>query len=69
MVKAWQYMGMSFMLVYSSKVHAYKAQTDQELVLTQARNLDKVAHDQRGPLHGVVIGIKDIMDTKGDALF
>lgn len=38
---------------------------DREAVLSQARALDMVPHDQRGPLHGLPIGIKDIMDTQG----
>ncbi|KAK0108687.1 hypothetical protein ONS95_003479 [Cadophora gregata] len=37
---------------------------DSDLVLSQARALDQVPHDQRGRLHGVAIAIKDIMDTK-----
>lgn len=39
--------------------------SDEDLVLSQARALDKIPHDQRGRLHGVAIAIKDIMDTKG----
>ncbi|KAF5614136.1 amidase [Fusarium subglutinans] len=39
-------------------------QQDPDLVLTQARFLDRLPADQRGPLHGLAIGIKDIMDTK-----
>ncbi|KAI1017258.1 hypothetical protein LB505_002004 [Fusarium chuoi] len=41
------------------------AHLDPELVLSQARLLDKVPVEKRGPLHGLAIGIKDIMDTKG----
>ncbi|TAQ86822.1 hypothetical protein B7494_g4847 [Chlorociboria aeruginascens] len=37
---------------------------DSDLVLSQARALDQVPHDQRGRLHGVAIAIKDSMDTK-----
>lgn len=37
---------------------------DSDLVLSQARALDRVPRDQRGRLHGVAIAIKDIMDTK-----
>ncbi|KAH7244462.1 amidase signature domain-containing protein [Fusarium redolens] len=33
-------------------------------LLSQARLLDKVPVEQRGPLHGLAIGIQDIMDTK-----
>jgi Asp-tRNA(Asn)/Glu-tRNA(Gln) amidotransferase A subunit family amidase len=39
--------------------------SDPELVLSQARALDQIPHEQRGPLHGVAIGIKDIMNTRG----
>ena len=41
-------------------VHAW-ATVDAELALRQARALDRSA--ARGPLHGVPIGIKDIIDT------
>jgi amidase len=34
-------------------------------VLEQARALDKVPKDQRGPLHGVGIAVKDVIYTKG----
>jgi Asp-tRNA(Asn)/Glu-tRNA(Gln) amidotransferase A subunit family amidase len=40
------------------------ADLEQDL-LSQARLLDKVPVEQRGPLHGSTIGIQDIMDTKG----
>ena len=40
--------------------------SDPDFVLSQARILDRVPRDQRGRLHGVAIGIKDIMDTKGE---
>ncbi|KAK2594846.1 hypothetical protein QQS21_007434 [Conoideocrella luteorostrata] len=33
-------------------------------IMSQARALDRVPRDQRGQLHGVAIGIKDIMDTR-----
>lgn len=38
---------------------------DPELVLKQARELDQVPEDERGPLHGVAVGVKDIFYTKG----
>ncbi|KAK4691696.1 hypothetical protein P7C71_g5360, partial [Lecanoromycetidae sp. Uapishka_2] len=41
-----------------------KALMNPDLVLSQARVLDQISHDQRGQLHGVAIAIKDIMDTK-----
>jgi Asp-tRNA(Asn)/Glu-tRNA(Gln) amidotransferase A subunit family amidase len=34
-------------------------------VLTQARHLDQIPPAKRGPLHGVAIGIKDVILTKG----
>ncbi|GAW24587.1 hypothetical protein ANO14919_141760 [Xylariales sp. No.14919] len=40
------------------------AYLDTTLVLSQARALDKVPQDQRGPLHGLAIGVKDTMNTK-----
>ncbi|KAI1458974.1 amidase signature enzyme [Annulohypoxylon moriforme] len=40
------------------------AYLDPAYVLNQARALDQVPQDQRGPLHGLAIGIKDIMNTK-----
>ncbi|EME38463.1 hypothetical protein DOTSEDRAFT_29506 [Dothistroma septosporum NZE10] len=36
-----------------------------EHVLEQARALDKVPKDQRGRLHGIGVGIKDVIYTKG----
>ncbi len=41
-------------------IHAW-ASIDPELALRQARELDRAT--ERGPLHGVPIGIKDIIDT------
>ncbi|KAG5750130.1 hypothetical protein H9Q70_007217 [Fusarium xylarioides] len=40
------------------------AYLDPELVMSQARLLDKVPIERRGPLHGLAVGIKDIMYTK-----
>ncbi|KAF2813644.1 amidase signature enzyme [Mytilinidion resinicola] len=40
------------------------AYLDPEFVLNQARALNQIPHDQRGPLHGVAVGIKDVMNTK-----
>lgn len=45
-------------------VHAW-AYLDPALVLAQARELDKVHPESRGPLHGVAIGVKDVFLTKG----
>ncbi|KAH7234885.1 amidase signature domain-containing protein [Fusarium redolens] len=40
------------------------AYLDPKAVLEQARALDRVPRDQRGPLHGLPVGIKDIILTK-----
>nr|ODN86714.1 hypothetical protein L203_03962 [Cryptococcus depauperatus CBS 7841] len=37
---------------------------DHELVLSQARDLDQIPNSQRGPLHGIAIGVEDVMNTK-----
>ncbi|KAF4463201.1 amidase [Fusarium albosuccineum] len=37
---------------------------DPDFVLSQAQALDQIPDDQRGPLHGLAIGIKDNMKTK-----
>jgi Asp-tRNA(Asn)/Glu-tRNA(Gln) amidotransferase A subunit family amidase len=36
---------------------------DPELALGRARTLDRLPPEHRGPLHGVPIGVKDIIDT------
>jgi len=43
------------------------AYLDPERVILQARTLDQTPKDKRGPLHGIPVGIKDIMNTKGHA--
>ncbi|KAL2827456.1 amidase signature domain-containing protein [Aspergillus pseudoustus] len=40
------------------------AYLDPDLVLEQARNLDALPVEKRGPLHGLPIGVKDVMYTK-----
>ncbi|KAL2065160.1 hypothetical protein VTL71DRAFT_4301 [Oculimacula yallundae] len=37
---------------------------DPEFVLTQARKLDGIPAEERGPLHGLAIGVKDVIYTK-----
>lgn len=37
---------------------------DPEFVLTQARKLDAIPSSERGPLHGIAIGVKDVILTK-----
>ncbi|KAJ7257891.1 amidase signature domain-containing protein [Mycena haematopus] len=46
-----------------SEVQAW-AYLNPEYVLSQARELDAVPLEQRGPLHGVPVGVKDIFYTK-----
>lgn len=41
------------------------AHVDREQVLSQAKALDQVPKHQRGPLHGMAVGIKDVIYTKG----
>lgn len=41
------------------------AYLDPELVLEQARRLDRIPPASRGPLHGVPVGVKDVIYTKG----
>lgn len=38
---------------------------DPDLILNQARSLDKIPPEKKGPLHGLAVGIKDIALTKG----
>lgn len=38
--------------------------TDKDLVISQAQALDGLPHTQRGPLHGVAVGTKDVMNMK-----
>ncbi|KAI6369740.1 hypothetical protein MCOR25_004369 [Pyricularia grisea] len=40
------------------------AYLEPDLVLSQARDLDRIPPESRGPLHGVAIGVKDIFYTK-----
>lgn len=42
------------------------AYLDPEYVLAQARELDQIPSEQRGPLHGIAIGVKDVILTKGN---
>lgn len=46
-----------------STVNAW-AFLNPELVLQRARELDAVPPEKRGPLHGVAIGVKDVILTK-----
>jgi hypothetical protein len=41
------------------------AYLDPEFVLAQARALDQIPPEKRGPLHGISVGVKDVILTKG----
>jgi len=41
------------------------AYLDREYVLQEARKLDQVPVGERGVLHGVAVGVKDVILTKG----
>lgn len=41
------------------------AYLDAEYVMEQAKALDALPASERGPLHGVAIGVKDVIFTKG----
>lgn len=36
-------------------------------VLSEARRLDQIPKESRGPLHGVAVGVKDVIYTKGES--
>ena len=42
------------------------AYLDPAMIISQARQLDQIPLHDRGPLHGIPIGVKDIMYTLGD---
>ena len=37
---------------------------DPDLVLASARALDAIEPERRGPLHGIAVGVKDVIFTK-----
>ncbi|WWD19947.1 hypothetical protein CI109_104420 [Kwoniella shandongensis] len=37
---------------------------DPEIILASARALDQIPAEKRGPLHGVAVGVKDVIHTK-----
>lgn len=40
------------------------AYLDPDFVLAQTKKLDQIPPEKRGPLHGVAIGVKDVILTK-----
>jgi hypothetical protein len=44
------------------------AYLDPAQIIEQARMLDQIPPDQRGPLHGVAIAVKDVIYTKGSPI-
>lgn len=38
---------------------------DPDFVIEQAKKLDAIPAEERGPLHGIAIGVKDVILTKG----
>jgi len=46
------------------RINAYVA-VDRDAVMRDARALDAIPRDARGPLHGVTVGVKDIIDVAG----
>lgn len=51
----------------SKRDHVVKAWAylNPEFVLEQAKKLDQIPAGKRGPLHGIAIGVKDVILTKG----
>jgi aspartyl-tRNA(Asn)/glutamyl-tRNA(Gln) amidotransferase subunit A len=47
-----------------ARLHCYVA-VDEDAVLRDAARLDAIAPDARGPLHGLTLGVKDIIDVAG----
>lgn len=47
-----------------SAVRAW-AYLNPNLILSEARKLDQIPAEKRGPLHGIAIGVKDVILTKG----
>lgn len=62
-VKAWTYLGE--FLSSCLRDHKLTLSSDPEFVLSQASALDQIPKNKRGPLHGLSVGIKYVMSTKG----
>lgn len=41
------------------------ASINPKLVLEEASRLDQIPSENRGPLHGIAVGVKDVIYTKG----
>lgn len=42
---------------------------DPDYIIAQAKKLDQIPLDRRGPLHGIAVGIKDVIVTEGKILY
>lgn len=63
-VKAWAYIGGLTHPPYTLKQTTYHA-ADRTSVLEQAQRLDTIPTAERGPPHGLAVGIKDVINTEG----
>lgn len=41
------------------------AYLNPDLIIQRAKELDQIPKAERGPLHGIAIGVKDVIFTKG----
>lgn len=55
---------------FDERNHEVKAWAhfDNKTILAEAKRLDEMPRASRGPLHGVAIGIKDVLLTKGRSM-
>lgn len=45
------------------------AYLDPDLIIAEARKMDQIPMKERGPLHGLPVGIKDVAQTRGSLRF
>jgi hypothetical protein len=45
------------------------AYLDPDLIIEEARRMDQIPLEERGPLHGLPVGIKDVAQTRGSLRF
>ena len=65
-VKAWVYLsGFSSFCYGAIDGRTYQPASDPHQIIRQAQALDQIPHDERKPLHGVAVAIKDAINTKG----